>query len=95
MSGWRVRILDQKEHSCFVGFSFKDKNRCKQTLLKGPWLLNRRVLLLAQWPTSGDYKDAALETMACWIQALGIPAQMLSVNNVKRVASMVGRVLDC
>ncbi|KAL5546178.1 hypothetical protein UlMin_005865 [Ulmus minor] len=94
-NGWKVRIPDQKENSCFVGFSFKDKNRCKQTLLKASWLLNIGVLLLAQWPTTRVYKDAALETMVCWNRAMGIPAQMLSVNNVKRIASMVGRVLEC
>ena len=36
VNSWRVRILEQKENPCFVGFSFKDKNICKQTLLKAP-----------------------------------------------------------
>ena len=49
VNGWKVRILDQKENSCFVGFSFKDKNICKQILVKAPWLLNKRVLMC--WPS--------------------------------------------
>uniref|UniRef100_A0A803NHF7 DUF4283 domain-containing protein n=1 Tax=Cannabis sativa TaxID=3483 RepID=A0A803NHF7_CANSA len=56
---WKVKAIDEeKEHKCF-GVSFASRVDAKKILEKQHWLFNGGMLVLEEWPTSGQWRDAS------------------------------------
>ncbi|KAF4348920.1 hypothetical protein F8388_018397 [Cannabis sativa] len=87
---WKVKIMDEdKEHNYF-GLYFHSGSDAKRILEKNPWLFNGGVLVLEEWPSSGQWRDARLDKASIWVKMRGFPLKALTVNNVKRLGSMAG-----
>ncbi|KAF4347039.1 hypothetical protein G4B88_001085 [Cannabis sativa] len=80
---------EDKEHNYF-GLSFHSGSDAKRILEKNPWLFNGGVLVLEEWPSSGQWRDARLDKVSIWVKMRGFPLKALTVNNVKRLGSMAG-----
>lgn len=51
-------------------------------------------MILKKWPDSGQWEDADLDGVPCWIKMMGFPKEALTCKNVERLAQMAGRVLE-
>ncbi|KAF4386158.1 hypothetical protein F8388_016410 [Cannabis sativa] len=91
---WKVKIMDENNEHNYFGISFNSRSDAKRILEKRPWLFNGGVLVLEEWPESGQWRDARLDKVSLWVKMRGFLLKALTVNNVKRLGSMAGDVED-
>ncbi|KAF4397904.1 hypothetical protein G4B88_019625, partial [Cannabis sativa] len=91
---WKVKIMDENNEYNYFGISFNSRSDAKRIFEKQPWLFNGGVLVLEEWPESGQWRDARLDKVSLWVKMRGFPLKALTVNNVKRLGSMAGDVED-
>ncbi|KAF4357439.1 hypothetical protein F8388_011177 [Cannabis sativa] len=72
-----------------VGLSFKDKVLAEKVYKKSTWTFHGGILITEKWPTNGNWKEATLNEVECWINMKGFSPNALTINNMKRLGSMV------
>ncbi|KAL5545349.1 hypothetical protein UlMin_009133 [Ulmus minor] len=90
--GWDLKIIQQENEACILGFYFTDMDLLEMLLESRPWRLNGGVLFIDRWPNSGDWKDANLSSFSCWVKAFGIPLHLLTEKNINKIARHAGEV---
>ena len=50
--------------------------------------------MVRKWPLNGDWRSEEMNEILLWVQAVGLPPAMVTVNNAKKVAATAGRVCD-
>uniref|UniRef100_A0A803QJV0 Reverse transcriptase n=1 Tax=Cannabis sativa TaxID=3483 RepID=A0A803QJV0_CANSA len=91
---WEVKVYEKKEEHSIVGFSFKSMGDTKTVLARQPWIFNGGLLLLEEWPSSGQWADFRLDKVSCWVKIKGIPLKMFTQRNVQKLGEMAGEVED-
>ncbi|KAF4365393.1 hypothetical protein G4B88_014943 [Cannabis sativa] len=91
---WKVKIMEEDKENIYFGLSFQRRGDAKKVLEKQPWLFNGGFLILEEWPTSGQWRDARLDKVSLWVKMRGFPLKTLTMNNVKRLGNMTGEVQD-
>uniref|UniRef100_A0A803PWX1 Reverse transcriptase domain-containing protein n=1 Tax=Cannabis sativa TaxID=3483 RepID=A0A803PWX1_CANSA len=91
---WKVKSLDENKEAQYFGLSFNSRAEAKRTLEKQPWLFNGGMLVLEEWPTSGQWRDARLDTISCWVRMKGLPLKAITLNNIQRLGNLAGKVED-
>ncbi|KAF4383478.1 hypothetical protein G4B88_000178 [Cannabis sativa] len=91
---WKVKSLNDDKEYQYFGLSFNSRAEAKRTLEKQPWLFNGGMLMLEEWPTSGQWRDARLDSVSCWVRMRGLPLKALTLNNIKQLGNMAGKVED-
>ncbi|KAF4346220.1 hypothetical protein G4B88_011781 [Cannabis sativa] len=61
---------------------------------KSTWIFYGEILITEKWPPNGNWKEASLNMVECWIKMKGFPPNALTLNNVKRLGNMLGEVSD-
>ncbi|KAL5562034.1 hypothetical protein UlMin_031781 [Ulmus minor] len=93
-TGWSPKILDQKNSNCYIALSFKDKEMFYWVVEKRPWLLNGGLLLVDNWPVTGEWENARLNSYSCWGKEIRIPLKLLSDKNIGKIVSSAGEALE-
>ncbi|KAF4392969.1 hypothetical protein G4B88_011964 [Cannabis sativa] len=92
ITDWEVKVYDEDGDSYVVGFSFKSKKDASVVLSKQPWFFNGGLLILEEWPDTGQWKDFKLEKISCWIKMKGMPLKMFTQKNLQRLGEMAGEI---
>uniref|UniRef100_A0A803NZM7 CCHC-type domain-containing protein n=1 Tax=Cannabis sativa TaxID=3483 RepID=A0A803NZM7_CANSA len=92
ITDWEVKMYDEDGDSYVVGFSFKSKKDASVVLSKQPWFFNGGLLILEEWPDTGQWKDFKLEKISCWIKMKGMPLKMFTQKNLRRLGEMAGEI---
>ncbi|KAF4366747.1 hypothetical protein F8388_020109 [Cannabis sativa] len=91
---WKVKSLNEDKEYQYFGLSFNSRAEAKRTLEKQSCFFNGGMLVFEEWPTSGQWRDARLDTVSCWVRMRGLPLKALTLNNIKRLGNMAGKVED-
>ncbi|KAF4348514.1 hypothetical protein F8388_008285 [Cannabis sativa] len=94
VSDWDVKVFAEEGESSYVGITMKSREDARMIVEKQPWIFNGGVLLLEDWPDTGQWKDAKLDKMVCWVRIKGIPLKAFTKKNVIRLAEMAGELVD-
>ncbi|KAF4386854.1 hypothetical protein F8388_006809 [Cannabis sativa] len=94
VGGWEVKILEEDEDDSFVGITFKSREDATGILQKQPWIFNGGLLLLERWPSSGQWREAKLDKVSCWVKMKGWPIKAFTRSNVMRLGEMAGEVQE-
>ncbi|KAF4351880.1 hypothetical protein G4B88_030375 [Cannabis sativa] len=92
--GWFVDILAKEKGCTILGLSFDDKILAAKVYKKSTWIFHGEILITEKWPPNGNWKEASLNMVECWIKMKGFPPNALTLNNVKRLGNMLGEVSD-
>ncbi|KAF4348657.1 hypothetical protein G4B88_007405 [Cannabis sativa] len=92
--GWFVDILAKEKGCTILGLSFDDKILAAKVYKKSTWIFYGEILITEKWPPNGNWKEASLNMVECWIKMKGFPPNALTLNNVKRLGNMLGEVSD-
>ncbi|KAF4404081.1 hypothetical protein G4B88_014537 [Cannabis sativa] len=90
ISDWEVKVLAAEGDSIYVGVTLKSREDARIVVDKQPWIFNGGVLMLEDWPDTGQWRDAKLDKMYCWVRMKGIPLKAFTKKNVIRLAEMAG-----
>ena len=93
-NGWDLKILKQDDCICYIGLSFIDRDLYEMVVEMRPQLLNGGVLFVDSWPESGEQKDANVSTFPCWVRATGIPLQLITEKNIKKIANEAREIVE-
>uniref|UniRef100_A0A803QEB6 CCHC-type domain-containing protein n=1 Tax=Cannabis sativa TaxID=3483 RepID=A0A803QEB6_CANSA len=77
-----------------VRATFKSIEDAKSVLGKQPWVFNGGLLILEKWPLSGNWGDARLDKVLCWVKVKGLPIKLFTKKNVTRLGEMAGEVVE-
>uniref|UniRef100_A0A803NTU1 RNase H type-1 domain-containing protein n=1 Tax=Cannabis sativa TaxID=3483 RepID=A0A803NTU1_CANSA len=91
---WEVKAYKHDKCSTYAGFSFgceKDYVKVKSTL---PWRFKGGLMILEEWPESGQWEDAASNAVPVWIKVAGFPMKAFNESNVHRIGGMEGNVIE-
>ncbi|KAF4367462.1 hypothetical protein F8388_025880 [Cannabis sativa] len=94
IGGWEVKVLAEEEDDSFVGITFKNQEEAKGILSKQPWIFNGGLLLLERWPSSGQWREAKLDKVHCWVKMKGWPIKAFTRANVTRLGEMDGDIQE-
>ncbi|OMO73700.1 hypothetical protein CCACVL1_17176, partial [Corchorus capsularis] len=75
------------------GFAFKSEKAMNLALDNSPWTVMGNCLSLKKWEVEEVISDIHFEEVQYWIQIHGLPLEMQTDENVKRVGSRLGIVI--
>ncbi|KAK9934097.1 hypothetical protein M0R45_021254 [Rubus argutus] len=93
---WRnfgqIRIIRAKKnvYSIRVG----SEKLARRLIDGGPWNVKGFCFSIRHWPLYHSLDDILPVRASSWVQAHGIPKEMLSLNNGRKLGSMLGSVLE-
>ncbi|KAF4378954.1 hypothetical protein F8388_022041 [Cannabis sativa] len=94
MQQWTVKLNDDEGEEKLVQATFKSVEDAKSVLGKQPWVFNGGLLILEKWPLSGNWGDAWLDKVLCWVKVKGLPIKLFTKKNVTRLGEMAGEVVE-
>ncbi|KAF4371787.1 hypothetical protein F8388_023100 [Cannabis sativa] len=94
ISEWEVKVFDEVGDSTYIGVTLKSREDARIVVEKQPWIFNGGVLLLEDWPDTGQWRDAKLDKMYCWVRMKGMPLKAFTKKNVTRLAEMAGTLAE-
>lgn len=93
-NNWNVKILMRDKCSTFMGITFDKSSDALMVWKEGVWQYNGGFLLVMDWPISGDWKDAKLDRVPCWVRVYDFPRLALNKTNVTRIGKLAGEILE-
>uniref|UniRef100_A0A803P0D7 CCHC-type domain-containing protein n=1 Tax=Cannabis sativa TaxID=3483 RepID=A0A803P0D7_CANSA len=94
VDNWKMKIVDKQRDKGVVQINFNSRGDAKVILNKQPWIFNGGMLILEEWPSTGNWKDAKLDKVYCWTRIRGFPLKSFTLTNVRRIGEMAGEVTD-
>uniref|UniRef100_A0A803QE56 CCHC-type domain-containing protein n=1 Tax=Cannabis sativa TaxID=3483 RepID=A0A803QE56_CANSA len=94
VENWKMKIVDKQRDKGVVQINFNSRIDAKVILNKPPWIFNGGMLILEEWPSTGNWKDAKLDKVYCWTRIRGFPLKSFTLTNVRRIGEMAGEVTE-
>uniref|UniRef100_A0A803PC18 Reverse transcriptase n=1 Tax=Cannabis sativa TaxID=3483 RepID=A0A803PC18_CANSA len=91
---WGVKIKKVTTKASFMIFSFKNEEDLKRIVNKSPWLLNNGVLILQRFTKMPSKWEEELKRFPLTGRVLNLPTKSITQNNMLRLASMAGEVIE-
>ncbi|KAM6546225.1 hypothetical protein CsatB_026961 [Cannabis sativa] len=77
------------------GIFFDNEEDCVSILENRPWLINGKLLIIQEWPESGDWSHVDMTKAIFWFKATGLPMAYLNASNLTMIAAKTGEYKDC
>uniref|UniRef100_A0A803P3X8 Reverse transcriptase domain-containing protein n=1 Tax=Cannabis sativa TaxID=3483 RepID=A0A803P3X8_CANSA len=91
---WGVKIKRTTTEASFLIFSFKRGEDLTRILNKSPWMLNNGVLILQRFTKTPSKWEEELNRFPLTGRVLNLPTKSITRNNMLRLASMAGEVIE-
>ncbi|KAF4366213.1 hypothetical protein F8388_014931 [Cannabis sativa] len=91
---WGVKIKHTTTEASFLIFSFKRGEDLTRILTKSPWMLNNGVLILQRFTKTPSKWEEELNRFPLKGRVLNLPTKSITRNNMLRLASMAGEVIE-
>ncbi|KAI9112343.1 hypothetical protein K1719_016866 [Acacia pycnantha] len=74
--------------------SFSNKEDREYAFQEGPWMIEDHYLIVQRWrPNFNPWKADLQCNIAAWIRLLDVPFEFYNVESLRRIGSMVGRMI--
>ncbi|KAF4358240.1 hypothetical protein G4B88_030544 [Cannabis sativa] len=90
---WNLKIKEKYESGLFLTFTFASESIQNRILTKMPWYLSNGVLILGKMENSNESWNNDLINFPIWGRALGVPIDLLTTNNARKMAAKTGEVI--
>ncbi|KAF4361698.1 hypothetical protein F8388_026388 [Cannabis sativa] len=90
---WEVKVYKHDNYIMYTGFSFNCENDFGKAKTILPWRFIRGLMIVEEWPKSGQWEDASLNSVPMWIRVASFPMKAFNESNVRRIGGMAGEVL--
>ncbi|KAL5553670.1 hypothetical protein UlMin_041071 [Ulmus minor] len=90
---WTVEDVDRSECNTFR-FIFHSKEDRKQILERGPWLVNKDVIIIKEWDPNVSLNKISFATTPIWVQFHGIPLAFMTKENMWKIGEKAGGALQ-
>ncbi|CAB4310432.1 unnamed protein product [Prunus armeniaca] len=74
--------------------SMVDEDMADQIINEGPWSVMRFCFNVQRWPSNMAIEELPLHKVAYWIQAHGIPLNLLTARNALEIGEKLGKVKE-
>ncbi|KAF4366162.1 hypothetical protein F8388_014880 [Cannabis sativa] len=91
---WGVKIKKATTDATFMIFSFKNEADLARIEKRSPWLLNNGVLILQKFSKLPTKWEEELKRFPLTGRVLNLPTKSITRNNMLRLASMAGDVIE-
>ncbi|KAF4365088.1 hypothetical protein G4B88_018268 [Cannabis sativa] len=91
---WGVKIKKVTTEASFLIFSFKNESDLARIEKKSLWLLNNGVLILQKFSKLPTKWEEELKRFPLTGRVLNLPTKSITRNNMLRLASMAGEVIE-
>ncbi|KAF4358239.1 hypothetical protein G4B88_030543 [Cannabis sativa] len=91
---WGVKIKKATTDATFMIFSFKNEADLARIEKRSPWLLNNGVLILQKFSKLPTKWEEELKCFPLTGRVLNLPTKSITRNNMLRLASMAGDVIE-
>lgn len=85
--------IAELEHNKF-SIIFPSVQEKKRILEKGPWAINRALLILKDVPPYLAIREVNFSTVLFWIRIIGLPREAISKANLCLISSRIGRMVE-
>ncbi|KAL5566495.1 hypothetical protein UlMin_029659 [Ulmus minor] len=92
-ASWAIEEVDRSERNVFR-FIFNLKEDRKKIIDRGPWFLNKDLLILKEWDPNYALHSISLNTTPIWAHIYGIPLAFMSRENIWKIGEKAGGVLQ-
>ncbi|KAF4371770.1 hypothetical protein F8388_023083 [Cannabis sativa] len=90
---WNLKIKEKYESGLFLTFTFASESIQNRILTKMPWYLSNGVLILGKMENSNESWNNDLINFPIWGRASGVPIDLLTTNNTRKMATKTGEVI--
>uniref|UniRef100_A0A803PQK5 DUF4283 domain-containing protein n=1 Tax=Cannabis sativa TaxID=3483 RepID=A0A803PQK5_CANSA len=90
---WNLKIKEKYESGLFLTFTFASESIQNRILTKMPWYLSNGVLILGKMENSNESWNNDLINFPIWGRASGVPIDLLTTNNTRKMAAKTGEVI--
>uniref|UniRef100_A0A803QQ69 Reverse transcriptase n=1 Tax=Cannabis sativa TaxID=3483 RepID=A0A803QQ69_CANSA len=91
---WGVKIKKATTDATFMIFSFKNEADLARIEKRSPWLLNNGMLILQKFSKLPTKWEEELKRFPLTGRVLNLPTKSITRNNMLRLASMAGDVIE-
>ncbi|KAF4382755.1 hypothetical protein G4B88_021538 [Cannabis sativa] len=91
---WGVKIKKVTTEASFLIFSFKNESDLSRIVNKSPWMLNNGVLILQRFSKLPSKWEEEMNRFPLMGRVLNLPTKAITKNNMLRLASMAGEVIE-
>ncbi|XP_060965272.1 uncharacterized protein LOC133034240 [Cannabis sativa] len=89
-----VKIKKVTIEASFLIFSFKNESDLSRIVNKSPWMLNNGVLILQRFSKLPSNWEVEMNRFPLMGRVLNLPTKAITKNNMLRLASMAGEVIE-
>lgn len=72
----------------------QDENTASRILSQVPWVVVKQNFSIQRWPPDLALEEVQLEFVLFWVHLHGIPLNMSSETNVRRIAMEIGEFME-